>query len=176
MRKPNYENNVCPKCGRTLRRNGHTKSGKLRFRCPNYLCRYNETVNGTAHNSNIRTAFGYSKLDAINKQRIRSYRAYHTTKAQKCFICGSSDNLEQHEFNYTLPIRTFTVCRNCHKHLTQLNHDLEQNPTNPELINLLLGTYSTVQTDLAKNPEPHDCLALTDSVKEGRGSQLMTES
>jgi hypothetical protein len=170
MRNPNYDNPCCPRCTRTLRRNGTVKlrtfhktcyfgkegleqNTKLRFRCPD--CGYNETQNSTAHNSHKRTAFGYSKLDAINKQRIRSYRAYHTTKAEKCFICDSTNNLEQHEFNYTLPIKAFTVCRNCHKHLTQLIHDLEQNPTNPNLINLLFGTNSTIQTvqpTSAKNP------------------------
>lgn len=183
MRKPNYDNPCCPRCARTLRRNGKTKTGKLRFRCA--FCGYNETVNGSAHNRNIRTGCGFSrysylkKLEAKNKQRIRSYRAYHTMKAEKCFTCGSTNDLEQHEFNYTLPIKSFTVCRNCHKHLTQLIHDLEQNPTNPTLINLLFGTTSTIQTvqpTLAKNPEPHDCLAIPTTDIEGRSSQLMTES
>lgn len=60
MRQENPLNPLCPKCSSNLKRNGR-KNGKTRFRCSR--CRYNETENSTAHNSNKRTfPFGYTQL------------------------------------------------------------------------------------------------------------------
>ena len=173
MRKPNLENNVCPLCCHTLRRNGKTKTGKLRFRC---ICGFNETVNSTAHNSHKRTLNGYSKLDALNKQRIRTYRAYHTPKDERCLFCQSTENLEQHEFNYSYPIKSFTVCSNCHKHLTELTRALEHDPLNPKLICLLFSHDSKPQFVIpSKSLRVNDCSALVSPTKENRALRLLTE-
>jgi len=171
MRKPNLENNVCPLCCHTLRRNGKTKTGKLRFRC---ICGFNETVNSTAHNSNIRTAYGYSKQ--LEKRRLRSYTYYHAPRPQKCSICSSTEKVENHHFDYERPLFVYPLCSNCHKLMTELIEDLEKDPLNPELTYLLFNHDSNVQfVNLSKSLRVNDCYALVSPTKENRALKLLTE-
>lgn len=160
MQKENLENPCCPRCAHTLRNNGKTKNGKLRFRCSR--CGYSETKNSTVHNSNVRTWQGYTKresLDAQYKNRARSYRHNHTTKAENCLICSSTEHLEAHEFDYNKPLDTCTFCRNCHKLTHKLLDQIENNPLDPQLITLLFGSRTSMCQPRQKL-EPNLCYTL----------------
>gem|GEM_PF-4350924 len=53
MPAPNIENNICPICEAREKKNGKTKLGKIRFRCPH--CGFNETIGSVAHNRSKRS-------------------------------------------------------------------------------------------------------------------------
>jgi hypothetical protein len=153
MRTPNAENPCCPRCAKTLKGNGTTLKGKPRFRCSD--CGYSETQNSIAHNRNTRSKFDPLMIESSMKQRARSYRHNHTTKAENCSICSLTENLEGHEFDYTRPLDTFTFCRNCHRKLHQILKQLEQQ--NP-LVTYLLFKFQSVNH--GKRLEPNLCYTL----------------
>jgi hypothetical protein len=78
---------TCPICCHTLKKNGTVKTHvkvkdgnlttylpKQRWRC--YYCNYSETTNREAHNANIRTGYGITKLSNL----AVPYRTHTHTK------------------------------------------------------------------------------------------------